>query len=496
MSARLVYKDIAVGADEGANVTAPQAESFADTTELLNSTKAAPAIATLEANGWGLSHDYEVLNAQPIAFWSTARSGADCLFTAPPTISAQLAGVFTATGLTVRFAAGSMDFCKRVAVVWSLNGVTVASGEYIAESPTLVINRSVTAFDKISLTFNETNLPERRCKIDSIIIGVIREFEAAELKKLSVIQEVDLISKTVPSNVLDAHIHPNDDIEYIFQRKQPVDAYDGNTLIGVYYIETGKRTGLRDYSISCSDIIGLLEYITQDGGIWFEDTPLTDILTAIFGDTVRFDIDPAFANSTLRGYIEAGTTMRSALQQIAFALGAVVDTSGSDKVRLFPLPTGTAESIPAAKTYIGGSVNTSDVVTEVTVTAYIFFDERPEGSDEFIEHNGVKYRYYTDTKHAYNDTAVTTGTPEKVNKFLKMYLCNNSNAQTLADNIMEYYKRRNKYTFKHVLDDQTAAGHYTARLPWGEEDANGHITKMTITTSGLTVSSSEMLLDE
>lgn len=496
MSARLIYKDLAIGADENASVTTPQAESFTDATKLLNSTRTAPAIATLEANGWGLTHDYETLNDQRIAFWSTERSGADCLFTAPPTISVQLTTMFSSTGITIKFAPESMDFCTRLAVTWYQGETVLHSAEYSPDVPLFVINNSVESFDRLDFVFYETNLPARRCKIEGIIIGVIREFEAAELKKLSVIHEVDLISKTVPSNVLDAHIHPNDDIEYIFQRKQPVDAYDGDTLIGVYYIETGKRTGLRDYSISCNDIIGLLEYLTQDGGIWIEDTPLTDILAAIFGDTVSFDIDPAFADSTLRGYIEAGTTMRAALQQIAFALGAVVDTSGSDKVRLFPLPTGAVETIPTRKTYTGGSVNTSDVVTEVTVTAYIFFDERPEDSDEFVEHNGVKYRYYTDTKHAYNDTAVTTGTPEKVNKFIKMYLCNNSNAQTLANNIMAYYKRRDKYTFKHVLDGQTAAGHYMARLPWGVGDVDGNITKMTITTSGLTVSSTEMLLDE
>ena len=494
MSTKLIYKDIPLGSDEGAIVSTPQAESFTTPSMLTNNTIPTPAIATLELNGWGLTHDYKMLNGQPIAFWSTERSGADCMFSTPPTITLQLGGVFATTAVTVSFSKETSEFCRRVTVAWYLNGAVVAMGDYTADAPMLIIERSVEAFDRLDFIFNETNLPQRRCKISGLILGAVREFEATELKKLSMIHEVDLISKTVPANVLDADIRPNNSIEYIFQKKQPVEAYDGSTLIGVYYIENSKRTGLKDYSLTCNDIIGTLEYLTQDGGIWIEDTPLTEILTAIFGSKVRFDIDPTFANSTLRGYVEAGT-MRAALQQIAFALGAVVDTSGTNKVRLFPMPTGTAETIPATKTYTGGSVNTSDAVTEVTVTAYIFFDERPDENDPFIEHNGVKYRYYTDTKHAYNDV-VAKDTPEKVEKFMKMYLCNNSNAQTLADNIMAYYKRRDKYNFKNVLDGQTVAGHYTARLPWGEGNADGHITKMTITMSGLTVSSSEMLLDE
>lgn len=494
MSTRLIYKDLAIGADKGATVSTTGAESFTAPDTLINDAETLPAVATLEPNGWGLTHDYEVLNGQPLAFWSTEISDANGTFSSDLYIKIKLDALYSATGITIKFAPESMDFCYKASIFW-LSGDEVLSWRmYTTTSPIFVANRLVEGFDAVEIYLNNTNLPNRRCKIESIMLGVVREFDATELKKLSAIHEVDLISQTVPANVLDADIHPSDDIKYIFQRKQPVEAYDGDALIGVYYIEQGKRTGLHDYSITCSDTIGLLNYITQDGGIWITDTPLTDILTAIFGDTVSFDIDPAYSASTLRGYIPAGT-MREALQQIAFALGAVVDTSGSKQVKLFPQPTGTAEAIPAQKTYTGGSVDTADVVTEVTVTAYVFFDERPEDGDYSIEHNGVKYRYYTETKHAYND-AITAGVPEKKVKFDKMYLCHLDNAQARADDIMSYYKRRGSYTVKHVLDGQVPAGRYTARLPWDEGDANGNITKMTITMSGLTASNTELLLDE
>lgn len=62
---------------------------------------------------------------------------------------------------------------------------------------------------------------------------------------------------------------------------------------------------------------------------------MTTILSDIFGDTAIFNIDSAYSDSTLRGYIEPNTTKRAALQQIAFALGAVVDTSGTDKIKIF-----------------------------------------------------------------------------------------------------------------------------------------------------------------
>jgi hypothetical protein len=59
---------------------------------------------------------------------------------------------------------------------------------------------------------------------------------------------------------------------------------------------------------------------------------------------------------------------------------------------------------------------------------------------------------------------------------------------------MAYYQRRNKYSFKHILNGQKTANRYTATLPWDGVES-GHITKMTVTTSNITVSDTEMLLD-
>ena len=163
-----------------------------------------------------------------------------------------------------------------------------------------------------------------------------------------------------------------------------------------------------------------------------------------------------------------------------------------DKVRLYPPKFGEGETIPAAKTYVGGAVEVADKVTEVTVTAYVISDERPSENDEYIEFNGVQYRYYTDTKHAYNPDVVSTDLPNKV-KFTGSYLVNLSNAQRLADNIMAYYMRREKYAFMHVLEGQKPGERATATLPWGGE-ANGNITKMSISVTGIAVSDTEMLL--
>ena len=491
MSVKLIYKDVAPGADKDATATASASESFADVSQIPFGVET-PAIATGELNGWGLSHDYQILDKQPFAFWSKERSGADCVFATPPTITLSFAKQYTATGLSVRFAPESMDYCSQINVTWYQDGAIKHNGTYYPDSPNYIIEEKVDAFDKLLFSFEKTNLPGKRLKVERIMVGVVREFGADELTGVNFLNEISPISDVIPANVLDATFRSKDNIDFVFQRKQPVEGYNGSELIGVYYIESGKRRGARDYTIACSDITGVWDIEEYSGGMWINDTPLTDILTEIYGGLEYFDISPEYTASTLRGYIEPGTK-RTALQQIAFALGAIVDTAGTDKVKLFPPKVGEGEAIPAAQTYVGGAVEVADKVTEVTVTAYVFFDERPEENQQYIEFNGVKYRYYTETKHAYNPNSVASDLPNKI-KFDKSYLVNLSNAQTLADKIMVHYARRERYAFKHILDGQEPGGRAVVTKPWGGE-ASGNITKMSISVTGITVSDTEMLLD-
>lgn len=493
MSVKVRYKDVAVGADKNASVTTTEKMAFSDISQIPYGVNP-PALATCELNGWGLSPDYKARGNHAIAFWSNTQSGDDCIFSSVPTITLAFTEQYTTTGITVQFAVNSVDFCRKLRVSWYQGGEVKEQEEFSPTSPFFVLNKTVVAFDKLVFEFLETNLPRKRCKVEGIIIGVVRDFDATELKAVKAIHEVDLISSTVPTNVLDADVHSTDEVDYIFQKKQPVEAYNDGALVGVYYIDKGERTGRLDFSFSCKDAIGLMDLVTYGGGLWLTDTPLETVLHDVFGDLYEFEIDNAYKNSTLRGYIEPNKKQREALQHIAFALGAVVDTSGTHKIKLFPPPTGAAEEISAKQTYTGGKITTSDTITGVEVTAFNIVDVRPGDDDESIEFNGVEYRYTTEIISVKNPNTVTSD-PENIKKFDKCYLVNSSNAQSLAYNIMAYYQRRNKYAFKHVLNGQNAAGRYTAALPWGDAWNNGNITKMTVTTSNITVSDTEMLID-
>lgn len=486
------YKDVALGADKDATVTTTGKMAFSDVSMIPYGVNP-PALATCELNGWGLSRQYIARGNQTIAFWSNTLSGDDCIFAETPIITLDFDNQYTTTGLTIQFAVNSFDFCRKIAVTWYQGEEIKATEESTPDSPLFVLNKTVEAFDKIVIEFKETNLPRKRCKIEGIIIGVVRDFDGKELKAVKAIHEIDLISNTVPVNVLDASIHGSDEVDYIFQKKQPVEAYDKGNLIGVYYIDKGERTGKFDFSFSCKDAIGLLDLVPFNGGLWLSDTPLKDVLYQIFGDTFEFDIAPDFANAKIRGYIPPNIKQREALQHIAFSIGAIVDTSGTNKIRIFPAPVGAGVQIPTKETYIGGKVATSDTVTGVKVKAFDIENVRPAENDESIEIDGVKYKVTT-TEYSVTNPNTVASDFENVKVYDKCYLVNSSNGERLAYSIMNYYQKRNKYSFKHILNGQNASGKYTASLPWGD-DVSGHITKMTVTTSNITVSDTEMLID-
>ena len=61
-----------------------------------------------------------------------------------------------------------------------------------------------------------------------------------------------------------------------------------------------------------------------------------------------YDLAPSLAGIVIKGYLPV-CTHREALQQVAFALGAVVSCARSDNIRIYPLPPATSTITPHDK---------------------------------------------------------------------------------------------------------------------------------------------------
>ena len=492
MAAKLIYKDLAIGAAEDAAVSTTPWEDFSSP-GVLPFGVSSGTIATCEHNSWGLDGKFIPRGSQQFAFWSTELSGDDGAFANPPQVSIAFDEKYTSTGLTLRFAPGVDEYCSQITVIWTRDGKEIDRGVFYPSASNYALENTVEAFNGVSISFEKTNLPKRRLKLEYIGIGIVREFDGTELTGIKAIHEIDLISDTVPINVLDASFHSSTDADFIFQKKQPVEAYDGESLVGVYYIEKGERQSGQNYSISCQDAIGVLDLDTYDGGIWLDDTDIGVIIADVVGGAFVVELAPELVGRTLRGLIMPEKTRREALQQIAFALGACVDTSGTNKIKMYLPQTGAGAEIPAVETYTGGKVTTSDMITDVSVVGYDIADKEPDNEDNVIEFKDKTYECVPVWKDAKNPNVSVNTLINKIS-YEDCYLITGEMAQERADAIMAYHMRRNVYSAKHILSGQKPGDRATVTMPWGDvSDAN--VLKMTLTMSGITASDTEFLLD-
>lgn len=116
------------------------------------------------------------------------------------------------------------------------------------------------------------------------------------------------------------------------------------------------------------------------------------LLEKILGGHFALELDAALIAASISGYWPGGTR-REALQQVAFALGAVVDTSGTEAVRVYLDRENTPERFPQERIYTGGTVDTSAIVTAVQVTAHSY-NTSGSGNDT-VDAGGETYYHST-----------------------------------------------------------------------------------------------------
>ncbi len=80
---------------------------------------------------------------------------------------------------------------------------------------------TVERFDKIEITLNKTALPKRYAKLSQVVIGVNRVFDMTQIRSAKIIAQTDLLAAGLPVGTLEFVLDSAEDIEYIFQERQP-----------------------------------------------------------------------------------------------------------------------------------------------------------------------------------------------------------------------------------------------------------------------------------
>lgn len=547
MSLTIKYLDAPDGAQAAATVTGNGLQPFSVETSAVTGADDV-AWATTENDQWILDGTRELIPDTPggIGWWSStpsteARSGfilgksrlgktrlgassPGCIFQTPLVLAVDFSERFSATGITITFSPSTDQWCTDIIVRWYREGVILAEVVAQPEQAQWTGGDSINAFDRITIELRKTNRPGQLAKIQQIMVGQLIVFGRDEIISAQLVNEVDHTLGTLPVDISRFEVLAPDDLFLNPKQNQRVELYRDKRLLATHYIETGKREYSGNYVFNCQSAIGTLENDFM-GGI-YDKAPVMDVISEILG-AYRFEIDPTLAGETITGYIPV-CTRREALQQVVFAIGAMVSTHGSNAVRFLHVPTTGSGVFTDDLVFPGSAIEIAQRVAAVEVIAHrykksntvetLIDDEEIDDEDALITFADPHWDYsitggtitgsganwitvtaagpvtvaaktytHTTTVRAKKNPDATNAERGNVISVTDATLVNSSNVKKVLNRIAAAADRRWALSEEVVVSDQTIGDYVESVGPWGNRVA-GIITAMdgTLTQSGHT----------
>lgn len=479
---KVIYRDVAVGAEDSATVHGSGQTSESKLQSL--PTGVSPGnVLSLERNRWlldGAARQY--YKDSEIAFWSTEISGNDCKFSSDPVISISFSQQFSSTGVSIVFDDANDEWCDQINVKWYQGAELKADQDFKPDGTQYFCSKRVESYDKIVVTLKKTFLPHRRAKVNRIVFGVLRSFGMDQLRNATITNQMNESSIELPVSTFRWTLDSLDDVDYLFQLKQPVEVQNDGKTLGVYYISGSNRNSKQVYQIDCKDALGVLDDTPFSGNAYLDGISAKTLLETLCSP---FHVEYAddIADTTLKGIIQSGT-MRAAIQQVIFAWGVCLATDGGDKIRVFHLPE-TATEIQKDRTFPDTVIKTDSIVTKVTVVAHTY----AESSDGAYEVAGKKY---ADTETEYSVSNPDVVSTDKINaKSIKSAtLVSTDIGQETAQRVYDYYLRRNTTTARIVYAGEKLGECVSIYTPWGAI-GTGILNKMSVTLSNTVIYKAE-----
>lgn len=405
-----------------------------------------------------------------------------------PTITIAFDDTYTSLGIFVSQFGDA--YCNDLNIKWYNGSTQLASEDFAPDKLDYFCENTVENYDKVVITFNAMTHPYRRLRVNQILFGIIRTFEQDELRSgtANIIQQIDHTGREVAYNTLDWTLSSKDDVDFVFQQRQRMEAYDGQTLMGVFYVDDSDRVALRQYKISCKDAVGVL------GDDPFPDAYYSNknayaLAQEICGE-FAVEMDAALQSKTVTGIIYQ-QTRRGALQQLCFAINAIADTSGTDKVKIFALDDSDPVILDETRLRPSGSVSKSSAVTAVTVTAHSY---STSGSGQGIK---IGNRTYYDTTSSQTIVNPDVGDGEKPNvvEVSDCTLVSPTNLAEVAQHLYNGVVKRQTHNVSFRLHGELVGRYVQTITPWAT-DFTGFYIKGNIRLSSFALTQAEVIGDD
>ncbi|MGL6219470.1 MAG: hypothetical protein ACRC36_15640, partial [Lacrimispora sphenoides] len=323
-----------------------------------------------------------------------------------PSLTVKFNQKFTSVGLLLTFNTLSGDYANRINVQWFSDNELISSMDYEPDSVKYFCSNYVMLYDKVVITFLSTSKPNRPVFLTRIDYGIYREFLSDEVRQISCLQEINAISENISINTMNFTVRTKSSVPFDLQKKQKLSLFFNGGLIGSFYLKNGAKKSKTDYYMDSHDALGILDGNEYHGGIYTGQLVPAVIANIFEDEDFNYLLSDAFDNVALYGYIPY-TTKRNALVQIAFVIGAVVDTSNYDGVVIYPKQENKSGEFTAGEVFGGLTLEHSDVVTGVRLTVHDY--QKSEETAEIYKGvlDGTAEAIFSE---AYHSLSITGGT--------------------------------------------------------------------------------------
>lgn len=407
------YGDIALGAKENFEPSMGAIEPFSDISILQKNNISFKNYGnpierySVLLDGSVLPFPSEIEN-EVFGIWSEEISGEDGFFKTPLVLSLKSTDFFTSSGITLVFDEPQNIYPVDVLATWWRGDEKIAEERFEPNSASYFFNKKVEYYDGLTFEFFRLNMPKNRLKIYHIEYGLGVVFYGDELKNVSLSQSIDPISTEIQINTCEFNLNSKRNVEYSFQNQQPISIFFNQNLLATTFVKSAKRTAKKVWNIQAEDYIGLMENVSYQGGI-YNEVNADELISDIFGvANIPFSLDERFIGMKLSGYIPY-TTCRNALMQVCFAINAVIDTSNSDKVKIFGISNEISQQIEPQRVLQGQSSDEKSVVTAVELTAH-FYKELEETKEVYnSEKSGIGENIFIKFNEPLYELSITNG---------------------------------------------------------------------------------------
>lgn len=367
---------------------------------------------TLEQRQFLMDGSFELFPNEPKngywGLWSRQQSNADGRFKQPPVLEVRFTQPHSSAGITLHFYEPTQDWASEVQIQWyDAEDHPLGRSSFAPDGVDFYCKRTVVGYTRLRITFLGTNHPGRYLKLSGIDYGVALTFSGQEVVEAHVLEEIDPLSDQISINTLNLTLYNRqkmfsilnpDGVFDALQHKQRFTVWEEvqetpkspwvDHNMGTFYLSEWSNDSDTLAEFAATDAVGLLDAAPYDGGIY--DTTAEELMEDLLSG-YAYQLDASFTKERIRGYLPVGTR-RSALQQAAFALGAVVDCSRSDKIKIYPLPSRPSSTITSNRKLEGSKVHLRPLITGVEVTAHryqlgteiqeLYKDTLPKGTHE------------------------------------------------------------------------------------------------------------------